>query len=320
MEAKAKGRYVPTVRRGLLILALVGACGALFAVRGGAESQVRAAGDFTVSVSGPTEVAINAGRVPPRVTYTVAFNYVGPPIGPPPEDRRTRFTLRTSEHLHSVGTEFSPDGAGVTDCATALGPPSSYGPMWTEYSCTLIFGHDRTSQTLSASVRPSGRLGTGGVAVSLSTGESASATTEFTRESTPPPPPPPPPLISPIPGPAAAPTRTITETFTRSGETESESVAISPKAETAQVALIWPDKDSSFDVVGVQLVPRSSLSTLASEESVQRQRLVITKRRTARSLDVRIKRLRAGKLRFRIVARRLDGRTRVTAKIRQSRR
>jgi hypothetical protein len=308
------------VYRGLLVLLLVGACGALLAVRGGAETQARAAGEFTVSTSGPTEVVMNTQRVPPRVTYTVAFNYVGPPIGPPPEDRRTRFTLRTTEHLHSVGSEFSPDGAFPTECATTSGPPTSYGPMWTEYTCTLIFLRDRTSQTLSASVRPSGRLGTGGITVSLSTGESASATTEFTREPTPPPPPPPPAPPAPpaIPGPPAAPTRTITETFTRSGETEAESVAISPKAQTAQIALTWP-AGSSFDVTAVQLVPRSSLQMLASV-SVQRPRLLITKRRTARSLDVRIKRLRAGKLRFRIVARRLTGRTRVTAKIRQSRR
>ena len=299
---------------------LVGACGALLAVRGGAETQARAAGEFTVSTSGPTEVVMNTQRVPPRVTYTVAFNYVGPPIGPPPEDRRTRFTLRTTEHLHSVGSEFSPDGAFPTECATTSGPPTSYGPMWTEYTCTLIFLRDRTSQTLSASVRPSGRLGTGGIAVSLSTGESASATTEFSRESPPPPPPPPPPLVSPIPGPAAAPTRTITETFTRSGETEAEAVTISPKAQTAQIALTWPDRDSSFDVVGVQLVPRSALFTLASVNSSQRPRLVITKRRTARSLDVRIKRLQRGKLKFRIVAKRLGGRTRIVAKIRQSRR
>jgi hypothetical protein len=306
------------VYRGLLVLVLAGACGALFSVGGGAQT-LRTAGDFTVLMSGPSEVAISSQRVPPLVTYTVTFNYVGPAIPPWPSDRRTRFTLRTSEHLHGVRSEFSPDGNGVTDCATVLGPPSSYGPMWTEYSCTLIFGHDRTSKTMSASIRPSGRLGTGTVAVSLSTGESVSTTTEFTRESAPAPPPPPPPLVSPIPGPAAAPTRTITETFTRSGETEAESVAISPKAQTAQIALTWP-KGSSFDVTAVQLVPRSSLRTFASGDGVQRPRLLITKRRTARSLDVRIKRLRAGKLRFRIVARRLGGRTRVTAKIRQSRR
>jgi hypothetical protein len=324
MAAEAGCRYVPPVRRGLLVLALVGACGAFFAVRGGAESQVgqvRTAGDFAVSASGPTAVTIKRCCVPPRVTYTVAFSYVGPPIGPLPEDRRTRFTLRTSEHLHSVGSEFSPEGANATDCATTLGTPTSYGPTWTEFSCTLIFTRDRTSQTLSASVRPSGRVGTATVSVSLSTGESATATTEFDRESAPAPPPPPPaPPPSAIPGPAAAPPRTITETFTRSGETEQEAVAISPTAETAQIVLTWSDKDSTFDVTGVQLVATAPLRTFGAAAGERRPRLAITKRRTARSVDVRIKRLQRGRLRFRIVARRVDGRTRVTAKVRQSRR
>jgi hypothetical protein len=158
MAVGAKRRYGPAVRRGLLVLALVGACGALFAVPGGAESQVGAAGDFTVSISGPTAVTINPCCVPAPITYTIAFNYVGPPIPPWPDDRRTRFTVRTPEQLHSVRPEFSPDGNGVTDCATQLGPSTSYGPTWTEFSCTLIFGHDRTSKTLLATIRPSGRL------------------------------------------------------------------------------------------------------------------------------------------------------------------
>ena len=249
------------MRRGLLVVALVAACSAVFAMRGGTTRI--AGGDYAVSVSGPTEVGMKTCCVPLRATYTVGFNYVGAPIGPYPDERRTRFTLRTSEHLHSMRSAFPPEGAGVIDCATTLGPSSSYGPMWTEYSCTLIFTHDRTSTTLTASLQPSGRLGTGGIAVSLSTGETANATTEFSRESTPPPPPPPPPLVSPIPGPAAAPTRTVTETFTKSGETEAESVAISPNAQTAQIALTWPT-GSSFDVIAVQLVPRSSLSTFAA--------------------------------------------------------
>jgi hypothetical protein len=304
------------VRRGLFVLGLAAACCGLFAVRGGAEPQAPTA-DFAVSASGPAEVRIRTCCVPSRATYTVAFNYAGPPIGPPPEDRRTRFTVRTTEHLHGIQSQFA-DGAWATECATTLGPSDSYGPTWTEFSCTLIFLRDRTSQTLTASIQPSGRLGTGGISVSLSTGESANATTDFVRESPPPPPPPPPAPLSPIPGPAAAPTRTVTETFTRTGEAESGSVAISPTAKTAQIALTWGDRDSSFDITGVQLVPRSP--TFASADGVQRPRLKITKRRTATSLDVRIKRLQAGKLRFRIVAKRLDGRTRVTAKIRQSRR
>jgi hypothetical protein len=305
------------VRRGLLLVALAAVCGGLFAVGGNAEPHASTA-DFAVSASGPAEVRIGTCCAPAPVTYTVAFNYTGPPIAPYPDERRTRFTVRTSEHLHSVRPEFVPDGNGVTDCATTLGPSTSYGPVWTEFSCTLIFGHDRTSKTLSAAIRPSGRLGTGGITISLSTGETASVTTEFARvsEPAPPPPPPAPPRVPAIPGPAAAPTRTVTETFTRTGEAEPASAAISPTAKTAQIALTWP-AGSSFDVVGVQLVP-SGLQTFNVD--AKRPRLAITKRRTARSLDVRIKRLQRGRLRFRIVAKRIHRRTRVTARIRQSRR
>jgi len=49
-------------------------------------------------------------------------------------------------------------------------------------------------------------------------------------------------------------------------------------------------------------------------------RLRIRKRRTSRTLDVRIKGVRRGKLTFKIVAKRVDGRTRVTATSRQSKR
>jgi hypothetical protein len=110
----------------------------------------------------------------------------------------------------------------------------------------------------------------------------------------------------------------VTETFTASGAAEPESVAVAPSAETVQVALTWRDSGSSFDVTGVRLVSATRL--LAASKAGGAKRLRITKRRTSRSLDVRIRGVKRGKLRFRIVARRLDGRTRVTAKVRQSKR
>ena len=79
--------------------------------------------------------------------------------------------------------------------------------------------------------------------------------------------------------------------------------------------MTWPE-GTSFDVTGIQLVPRAPGRTLAAIER-RRIRLRTTKRRSATSLDVR--RLKPGRLKFRIVARRVDGRTRVTARIRQSR-
>lgn len=286
----------------------------------GAESaSARVAADFAVQISGPETVTNDRCCVPPKFPYTFTFAYVGPALGPPPSDARTRFTIRLSEFTHSMETEWA-SGAGVTDCQTQTGPTDSFGPLWTEFSCTLIFTQGQTSMTMTGRVRPSGKIGTGTVTATLSTGESASATTEFVRPAQPPPPPPPPAAQAPppVPGPPAAPTRTVTETFTRSGETESGSVPISPTAKTAQIALTWPE-GSSFDVTGITLVPRAPGRTLASAER-RRTRLKISKRRTATSLDVRVKRLKPGRLRYRIVARRVDGRTRVTARIRQSKR
>ena len=46
----------------------------------------------------------------------------------------------------------------------------------------------------------------------------------------------------------------------------------------------------------------------------------MTKKRGAKWLDVRIKGVHKGKLKFKIVAKRVHGRTRVVAKVRQSKR
>ena len=168
-------------------------------------------------------------------------------------------------------------------------------------------------------VRPTGEGGTGSATLEVATGATATWTTAFTRAPLPPPPPPPPPSPpAPIPGPAAAPTQTVTETFTAPGEAEPQSVAVAPSAETVQVALTWGHSGSSFDVTGVRLVSSGRLLAAASPELAERLR--IQKRRTARSLDVRINGVKRGKLRFKIVARRLDGPTRVKAKIRESKR
>ena len=95
-------------------------------------------------------------------------------------------------------------------------------------------------------------------------------------------------------------------------------MAVSPSAETVQVALTWPDPSSSFDVTGVTLV--SGGRTLAGLEKLKPGKLKITKTRKKRSLDVRIKNVHKGKLKFKIVAKKLGKKTRVVAKIRQSKR
>ncbi len=107
----------------------------------------------------------------------------------------------------------------------------------------------------------------------------------------------------------------MTETFTTPGEAEPQAVAVSSSAETVQVALTWPEASSSFDVTGIKLVPGR---VLAQSGKLNPGNLKITKKRTKRSLDVRIKNVKRGKLKFKIVAKKLGKKTRVVAKIRQS--
>ncbi len=105
----------------------------------------------------------------------------------------------------------------------------------------------------------------------------------------------------------------MVEKFTQPGQAEPETVAVAPSAETVQVALTWPEPSSSFDVTGIKLV--SGGRVLAQSE-----KLKITKKRTKRSLDVRIKNVKRGKLKFKIVAKKVGKSTKVVAKIRQSKR
>ena len=71
-------------------------------------------------------------------------------------------------------------------------------------------------------------------------------------------------------------------------------------------------------MTGIRLVPAGR--ALAAAAKLRPGKLKVTKRRTPTSLDVRITRLRRGTLKLKIVARRLEEPTRVTAKIRQSKR
>ena len=88
-------------------------------------------------------------------------------------------------------------------------------------------------------------------------------------------------------------------------------MAVAPSAETVQIALTWPETSSSFDVTGIKLVSGSRVLA-------QSEKLKITKKRTKRSLDVRIKNVKRGELKFKIVAKKVGKSTKVVAKIRQS--
>ncbi len=258
------------------------------------------AGSITAAVTGPQTIQLSATVAPARFNYTLVLAYTGPPIR---GSVVASFVERLPDQMSSPGTETASEG--LRECK-GDNPLQRFGGT---LMCNVLFTEDHRTRTIELGARPSGTPGSATNVVEVSTGATASWTTTVLA----PPAEPAPSAPAPVPGPAAAPTATVAETFTAAGTSEPETVTVSPKAETVQVALTWPNSSSSFDATGFTLT--SGSRTLAVSEKLR-----ITKKRGARWLDVRIKGVHAGKLKFRIVARRLHGRTRVVAKIRQSKR
>jgi Domain of unknown function DUF11 len=260
------------------------------------------AGSITASVTGPQTIQLSATAAPARFNYTLVLAYTGPPIR---GSVFASFVERLPDQMSSPGTGTASEG--LRECK-GDNPPQRFGGTLT---CNVFFTEDHRTRTIELGVRPTGLPGSATNVVEVSTGATANWTT--TVKSPPAEPTQPSAAPAPVAGPAAAPTKTVAETFTAAGTSEPETVTVSSKAETVQVALTWSNSSSSFDATGFTLT--SGSRTLAISEKLR-----ITKKRSAKWLDVRIKGVHAGKLKFRIVARRVHGRTRVVAKIRQSKR
>jgi len=260
------------------------------------------AGSIAATVTGPPSIQPSATTAPPRFTSPLVLTYIGPPIA---GSVFASFVERLPDQITSPGTGEAPD-QGLRDQCKGDDPPRRTGATLT---CNVFFTEDHRSRTILLSARPIGTSGSATNTVEVSTGATATWTTAVLAA----PPDPQPSAPTPVAGPAAAPTATVAETFAAAGKTEAESVTVSPTAETVQVALTWPSSSSSFDATGFKLTAASR--TLAAAGKLQ-----VTKKRGAKWLDVRINGVHAGKLTFKIVARKVHGRTRVVAKIRQSKR
>jgi uncharacterized repeat protein (TIGR01451 family) len=270
------------------------------------------AGSFTVTNTGPPTLLVPDQRGV-RFSYTTTIDYGG---APRTAWIQTRFVDRLPFPATSPRFESS-DGVAVSDCSADEGPPADDGaPGYVHIQCAISIDPTRpASLTMSVGVYPN-RLGTYTNEFELANGDAGSWTTEFVRDEPPPPAPPPPP--PPLPGPPAAPAKTVVETFTEAGDAEPEAVPVAPSAETVQVALTWSDPESSFDAVGFRLV--QSGRKVAAAEKKKSPKLRIKKIRKKRSLEVRVRNVRRGTLKFKIVAKKLGKSKRVVAKIRQSKR
>ncbi|MFN2472201.1 MAG: hypothetical protein ABR583_14680 [Gaiellaceae bacterium] len=275
------------------------------------------AGSVSVATTGPETIRMNPCCVPARFGYTLVMTYNGPTLGP--RGVRGRFTDRLPDQVMNPGMPTGTEG--VSDCVfTEPGVPA---PV---VSCNISFLEQQRTRTISIEVRPTGKAGVGTNTVGLSTGGTATSMTTFIREEAPKPPVH---VPDPIPGPPAAPPKTITATFEKDGQTKSQAIALAPATKTAQIALSWPDADSSFNVTAIQLIPAkpgpapartfSALGALAPEK-LKPRRLRISKVWTQTSLNVTVKGVVRGRLKYKIVATELEKKTRITGKIRQSKR
>jgi len=284
--------------RGIGTIVVCAAAATLLLAESGSPAQLQG---ITVKVDAPATI-----RIGELFNYRITVTYQSGPEG---EELRVTDALPPQIAWRGWATH----GCGGDPVVPALGERGG------AFACTtrLFTGFAETTIDLTVRATEAGDVTN---TVRLSNGEAATVTSTV-RPPDPPPSPPPPPPSSTLPGPPAAPTRTIVETFSTPGAAETETVPLAAAARTAQVALSWPDSAGSFDATGFRIVDGGRVRALSAAELAA---LRITKKRTAKTLDVRIASLRpgprGGKLRFRVVANRLKGRTRVTVKVRQSKR
>src|SRR2546423_5919337 len=107
------------------------------------------AGDYTVTMDGPQSITIDPCCVPAKFPFTVTVSYVGPPLDPPPAEAQTRLTIHLTEFTHSMESQFSDGGNGVSDCQTDYVPTGHCGPERTDFSCTLHLTQEHLSTTMS---------------------------------------------------------------------------------------------------------------------------------------------------------------------------
>ncbi len=280
--------------------------------------------NFSLTVSGPDAYTIPSDTAPQYQYWQLTVAYIGTPLAPDDHttDPHTTVTVTLPQNMLNPGiTDVSNGGAGVSDCV--FGSPGVVGVSW---SCTFHFSPTITSITMTVGARPYFDAPTGpatfsyvassGASTTFTmqlTGKTDTTTTTTTTDSNP---------TSTTtstststPEVPAAPPTTTTETFTDTTQTQSEAVPVAPNADTAQIGLSWTDPSASFDVTGVTVT--STTGSLSLQSAQTKPKLVISKKRTPTSLRVRVKGLHRGKLHYKIVPRRLHGKTRVKTTVTQ---
>jgi len=103
----------------------------------------------------------------------------------------------------------------------------------------------------------------------------------------------------------------FTDTFSAAGQAKPHAVAVPATRTKAEVTLRWTKPGDSFTVAGVLLVPKRKTASVGQAEKLKITFFSLT----PTSVGVRISFLTPGKLTFRIVSKRVSGRTTVRTRV-----
>ena len=119
--------------------------------------------------------------------------------------------------------------------------------------------------------------------------------------------------------PPPPPVQTFTDTFTAPGQAKPHAVTIPAATKTVDLTIRWPKAGDAFDAAGFvvvrggKIVARSPALFQAEPRKLKITKLKITKT----SVTIRVSRLVAGKLKFKVVAKKVSGTTKVTTRVKR---
>ena len=119
--------------------------------------------------------------------------------------------------------------------------------------------------------------------------------------------------------PPPPPAQTFTDTFTAPGQAKPHAVTIPAAAKTVDLTIRWPKAGDAFDAAGFvvvrggKVVARGPAAYEAEPRKLKITKLKITKT----SVTIRVSRLVAGKLKFKVVAKKVSGTTKVTTRVKR---
>lgn len=103
------------------------------------------------------------------------------------------------------------------------------------------------------------------------------------------------------------------------GETEPHAVPVTPQIEVVQLKVSWTDSRDRFDVTGIQIVSNGEVVARGPQSAAKLKpgKLKITRAKKATSVTIGITKLKPGKLQFKVVAKNVTKRTKVSTRVTQ---